>query len=154
MRTEGANLMPVLKPHPEGIPAPIPTALSQPFWDGCAHDELLFQRCTTCGRANFNPAPVCRWCTSPDLAWTKSTGLGRVYSWTVVWRPQTPAFEVPYVPAIIDVDEGYQMIANVIGCEPDALEADMRVEAEFHPIGNGIVLPYFRPLPDGGSRPK
>jgi uncharacterized OB-fold protein len=143
--------MTLLEPHPEGIPLPRPTVMSQAYWDGCAAGRLMFQRCTQCGRAIFNPAPICRWCTSSALQWETSKGAGSVYSWSVVWRPQTPAFEVPYVPAIIDVDEGYQMIANVIGCEPTDIFARMRVAVEFHPIGGNIWLPYFRPTTCSGS---
>jgi uncharacterized protein len=138
--------MTALVPHPEGIPLPQPTATSEPYWDGCKRGELLFQRCQSCGRAIFNPAPICRWCTSSKLEWERSQGIGTVYSWTEVWRPQTPAFATPYVPAIIDLDEGYQMIANVIGCEHDAVKVGMRVSVEFHPIGEGLMLPYFVPL--------
>jgi uncharacterized OB-fold protein len=68
-----------------------------------------------------------------------------VYSWTVAWRPQSRAFRTPYVAAIVDLDEGYQMLTNVIGCQPDDVHAGMRVAVEFHPIGGGISLPYFRP---------
>jgi uncharacterized OB-fold protein len=62
-----------------------------------------------------------------------------------VWRPQTPAFEVPYAPAIVELDEGYFMITNVIGCDPGDLFSGMRVVVQFHPAGGGILLPYFRP---------
>jgi uncharacterized OB-fold protein len=137
--------MTALRPHPHGIPLPQPTLISQPFWDGCARGELMFQRCTRCERPVFNPAPICRWCTSRDLAWERSSGAGCVYSWSTVWRPQTPAFDTPYVAAIIDVDEGYQMVANIIGCEPDDVCCGMKVAVEFHSIGSGISLPYFRP---------
>jgi uncharacterized protein len=137
--------MSMLKPHPEGIPLPEPSLISQPFWDGCARGELMFQRCTNCHRPIFNPAPICRWCTSNALEWEKSSGTGSIYSWSVVWRPQTQAFDTPYVVAIIDVDEGYQMIANIIGCEPEDVSDGMKVAVEFHPIGGGISLFYFRP---------
>jgi uncharacterized OB-fold protein len=143
MEKEMTDLM--LQPHPEGIPLPHPTPLSQAYWDGCARGELLYQHCTNCGRALFNPAPICRWCTSSALEWRRSAGTGSVYSWTVVWRPATPKFVTPYVPAIIDLDEGYQMVANIVGCEPDAIRLNMQVAAEFHPIGGGMALPYFRP---------
>jgi uncharacterized OB-fold protein len=137
--------MAVLKPQTGGIPLPVPTMISKPYWDGCARGELMYQRCTSCGRSIFNPAPICRWCTSNVLEWVKSEGRGSVYSWTVVWRPSVPEFEVPYVPAIIDVDEGFQMIGNIIGCEPTDVSANMRVAVEFHPIGGNFLLPYFAP---------
>jgi len=54
----------------------------------------------------------------PELRWTPSEGRGEVYSWTVVHRPVSPEFEPPYAPAIITLDEGYQMLTNIVGLAP------------------------------------
>ena len=77
--------------------------------------------------------------------WEASAGTGAVYSWTTVWRPQMPTFEVPYVAIIVDMDEGWQILSNLIGCEHDAVEIGMRVAVEFHEMEGGFTLPYFRP---------
>lgn len=135
-----------LREHPIGIPVPVPSALTQPYWDGCARGQLLYQRCESCGGAIFDPAPICRFCGSTSLEWAESSGRGTVYSWSIVWRPQTPAFVVPYAAAIVDVDEGYQIVSNIIGCEPEAIHLGMPVQVEFHEIGSGFSLPYFRPI--------
>jgi uncharacterized OB-fold protein len=131
--------------QPAAIPAPVPSPQSQPYWDGCARGELLFQRCGSCGRPNFDPPLLCRHCGSRDLSWEQSAGNGTVYSWTVVWRPQQPSFVVPYAPAIVDMDEGYQMLANIVGCDVADLAVGMRVAVEFHPVSDGFAIPYFRP---------
>ena len=55
------------------------------------------------------------------LDWTTSAGLGEIYSWTVVHRPVTPEFDPPYAPAIVTLDEGYQMLTNIIGVTADEL---------------------------------
>jgi hypothetical protein len=68
-----------------------------------------------------------------------------------VWRPQTPAFEVPYAPSIVHLDEGIFVMSSIIGCTPDELADGMEVVAEFHPVGDAIRLPYFRPTIE--SRP-
>jgi uncharacterized OB-fold protein len=47
---------------------------------------------------------------------------------------------------IVELDEGYQMVSNVIGCEPDDVRVGLRVEVEFHPAGKSMWLPYFRPI--------
>lgn len=138
--------MTMLEAQGEGIPLPQPSIVSQPFWDGCARGELLFQRCGNCGRAVFNPVSRCRYCLSPQLAWERSEGKGAVYSWTVAWRPQHPSFTVPYAAVIVDLDEGYQMLSNVIGCDSDDVHVGMRVEVTFQPVGGDIHLPYFRPV--------
>jgi uncharacterized OB-fold protein len=135
---------PLVPQHAE-LPHAEPGPITRPFWDGCAGGELRFQRCTACRAAQFPPSEICRSCLGFDLAWERSAGNGALYSWTVVRRPATPAFEVPYAPAIVDLDEGYQMMTNLIGIAPDAITPGLRVEVEFHEAGAGLHLPYFRP---------
>lgn len=138
--------MPVLEPPRAGIPEPVPSRWSRPYWEGLAQGELRYQRCAGCGTAVFAPAPVCPGCLSGDLVWEVSAGRGTIYSWTVVWRPQTPAFRVPYAAAIVDLDEGWRMLANVIGCEPDDLAVDLPVVAEIVRVSDTLWLPCFRPV--------
>jgi uncharacterized OB-fold protein len=138
--------MTMLLPQRPGIPLPCPTATSAPFWEGCARQELLFQRCDNCHAAIFIPAPVCRTCLGRGLDWERSDGRGGIYSWSVVWRPQTPEFVVPYAPIIVTLDEGYRMLSNLIGCDSDDIQDDLRVQVTFEPIGAGFHLPYFRPV--------
>jgi uncharacterized OB-fold protein len=125
---------------------PVPHASSQvsvPFWQGCRSGELRYQRCEECGQANFPPTDHCRQCLSAALQWKRSGGLGEIYSWTVVYRPVTPEFEPPYAPAIVTLDEGYQMLTNVVGVAPDALAVGKRVQVHFHIVGPDVTLPYF-----------
>ena len=93
----------------------------------------------------MKPARVCASCGDAALAWERSEGRGTLYSWTVVWRPQHPKFEVPYAPAIVRLDEGFWMLTALIGCEPEDLCADLPVVVEFHPATDDVILPYFRP---------
>jgi uncharacterized OB-fold protein len=139
------NVPSELQPQRPGIPLPRADVLSAPFWEGCRRQELLYQRCADCGHAVFNPAPICRWCISCDLTWERSKGLGIVYSWSEVCRPLAPSFSVPYVAAIIYLDEGYHMVSNIVGCTVDQVVVGMPVGVEFHDVGGGVLLPYFRP---------
>ena len=134
-----------LAPQGGVLPQAEPGPVTRPFWDACAAGELRFQRCRGCAAAQFPPTETCRACAGTDLAWERSSGLGTVYSWTVVHRPVTPAFDVPYAPAIVDLDEGYQMMTNLIGLAPDDITPGLAVRVEFHETGNGLHLPYFRP---------
>jgi uncharacterized OB-fold protein len=129
---------------------PMATVMSTPYWEGCGRSELLFQQCADCGAATHPPAVVCSACCSNRLTWQKSAGTGVVYSWTTIWRPQTPAFTVPYVAIVVDMVERWQILSNLVDCEHDVVSIDMPVVVEFHPAHNGMALPYFRPF-DGGS---
>jgi uncharacterized protein len=121
-----------------------PTAASRPFWEACARGELAFQRCGECSAIAFPPAQTCRSCLSPALSWQRSGGLGRLYSWTVVWRAVTPAFTAPYAPAIVDVAEGYQILSNVINTAVEDLAAGLPLAVTFRRAGD-LCLPYFEP---------
>jgi uncharacterized protein len=145
------SLAPLLAPQYGALPHAEPSPVTRPFWDGCAAGELLFQRCRGCRAAQFPPAEICRACLATDLAWERGAGLATLYSWTVVYRPVTPAFSVPYAPAIVDLDEGYPMMTNLIGLTPGAITPGLAVRVEFHETGGGLHLPYFRPRSDVSS---
>lgn len=137
--------MTLLAPQPTGIPTGSQSSAAAPYWEACRRGELLYQRCGSCGEVNMKPARVCASCGDDALTWERSSGRGTLYSWTVVWRPQHPSFQVPYAPAIVALDEGFWMMTAIIGCEPDELRADLPVVVEFHPASDEVVLPYFRP---------
>lgn len=137
--------MSALAPQKKGIPVPPPGHRFAAYWEGCRDGRLLHLHCESCGRNVAWHVTVCSSCGGRSLEWVAGDGRGRLYSWTVVWRPQHPAFEVPYAPAIVELDEGYFMMSAVIGCEPDELSAGMEVEVEFHPASDEVTLPYFRP---------
>lgn len=141
----------MLKPQKPGIPLPVPTMVSAPYWEGCRAGEIRFQRCDDCGAITMNPSPACSACFGPNLRWEASSGKGTVYSYTVVWRPQTPDFEVPYVPAIVEMEEGFPLMSSIVGCEVEDIEVGMKVEAMFVAMSDDIALPYF--VPAGVSLP-
>ncbi len=138
----------MLEPRVTGIPIPRPTPESLPYWEGTRIGELRYQRCDSCGRANFGPGLACRHCRTHELTWVVGSGLGTVYSWTVVWRPQTPAFEVPYAPVIVRLDDGYDMVSSLVGVDHAGIHDGQRVMVEFHPISPSITLAFFRPASD------
>jgi uncharacterized OB-fold protein len=127
------------------IPLPQPTELSRPHWDGCREGVLRVQRCDDCGEFVFIPKPVCGGCLGTNLSWVESSGRGTLYSYTVVHRPQQPTFEVPYTVAIVELEEGWHMLSNLIGVEPEAVTIGMPVEVTFERMSDEITLPYFRP---------
>ena len=130
-------------------PIPYPKAVSKPFWDAARDERLLVQQCQECQKYVFIPQDFCRYCLSTDLVWTESWGVGVVVTYTVVWRPQTPAFEVPYVIAVVELDEGYEMMTNIIDCPIDEIHTGMKVEVSFLPVRDDVKLPCFTKY-DGG----
>lgn len=128
------------------LPAPVSNADSKVYWDAAARGELVLKRCTVCTKRHFPPRYLCPTCWSETLEWTRSTGKGAVHTFTVMHRAPMPAFgeRLPYVVALIDLDEGPRMMANILG--EDALETKVgdRVSVCFEARDGGMKLPQFR----------
>jgi uncharacterized OB-fold protein len=69
-----------------------------------------------------------------------------------VWRPQTPAFEVPYVIAVVRLDEGVEMLTNLIDVTPEQVSIGARVRVAFTDVAEHMTLPFFTLLDDAESR--
>ena len=106
--------------HPIPKPIPHPNGDTQPFWDACNEERLIFQRCAACGYAQFYPRSACVKCESVELEWKEADAAGVVYTFTVVNRAPSPAFrgDVPYVLALIDITDGFRMMMNIVDCDP------------------------------------
>lgn len=78
-----------------------------------------------------------------------SSGRGRLYSYTTLHRAGHPAFadRVPYVIALVDLEEGFRSLADLrgAGTEPPI---GLAVLVGFDSPVDGLVLPHFRPAPD------
>jgi uncharacterized OB-fold protein len=133
-----------LSVQPDGIPLPNPTELTAPHWEATRNGELRVQRCEN-GHYVFIPLPACNYCYSRKLEWAPTSGKGTLYSMTIVHRPQTPAFQVPYVVAIVQMEEGWYMMSNVVDAELEDVKIGMPLQVTFHKMSDEITLPYFRP---------
>ncbi len=127
-------------------PIPSPTAATKAFWSGCADRKLFFRKCTQCAKFHAPTRYACS-CGSTDLSWTEMSGSGTVFSYTIVHRAPDPAFknDLPYVIAIIEMDEGGRLMSNVIDCDPNSVVIGMSVQAVFEIVSEGIGVPKFRP---------
>jgi uncharacterized OB-fold protein len=127
-------------------PLPVPTPITQPFWDGTRQHRLLLRRCEA-GHMIFYPRSHCPGCLSNRLEWVEASGKGTLYSYTVARRPTSPDFEhdVPFVIAVVELDEGPRMTSRLVEVDPDAVRIGMRLEVVFDDVTEEITLPYFRP---------
>jgi hypothetical protein len=89
---------------------------------------------------------MCADCGAWEWTWAPSSGLGRVFSWTVVTRALHPAFaeDVPYAPVVVELDEGVRLLTHVTDVPPEDLEIGMRVAVHFDPVTDAVTLPRFR----------
>jgi uncharacterized OB-fold protein len=129
-------------------PLPRPTPESRPFWDGCKSHELRVQRCRACGDAYFYPRNVCPNCLSRDVEWIRASGRGKLHTFSVVHAGgRNPPLELPFVLAVVELEEGPRMLSNLVGvaADPAAIRCDMPVVVEFADVTDQISLPRFRP---------
>jgi uncharacterized OB-fold protein len=87
---------------------------------------------------------MCPTCGSLEWAPVESSGNGAVHSYTVVHAPYAPGFSQPSVVALIALDEGVRLVANIIGSPPDDLAIEMPVEVFFADQVEGWTVPQFR----------
>ena len=127
-------------------PLPIPSPLTQPFWDAARQRELWVQRCRSCSTHLFYPRCLCTTCGSSDVGWVQASGHGTVFTYTVARKPTHPAFadRVPYVIAVVELDEGPKLTTNLVEIDPDDVSIGLRVQATFEDVGE-VTLVNFRP---------
>ena len=125
-----------------------------PFWEATKDKKFLVQRCGACDKPIFYPREVCPTCLSSDsLEWRESTGKGTVYAVSVQHRPANPtmADRVPYVVALVELDDGIRVMSNVIGCDPGDVAIGDAVRVTWEELSDGRNLPQFEPARVGGG---
>jgi uncharacterized OB-fold protein len=127
---------------------PTPDAETEPFWDACKEGRFLLKHCNACGEDYFYPRPFCPKCWSSDVEWKQASGDGKVYTFSVVRQNDLPPFpeRVPYVAAIVELDEGPRVMTNIDTSELDAVTIGMRVHVDFKPISDDVTIPVFKPV--------
>lgn len=134
----------------QGIPRrlPIPQPETEYYWEKARAHELWLMRCDDCGNAYFYPRSICPICFSRNTRWFQASGRGTLFAFSIVHRPPSPAFAVPYVAAMVELEEGPRMPTNLVGVEPDptAVRIGMPVEVVFEDVTDAISLPKFRPV--------
>lgn len=119
------------------------------FWTGGASGQLLITRCVRCALWVSPPAGDCPDCGG-ELVARPVSGRGTVFTYTVNHQPFNPAVPVPYVIAIVELDEqpGLRIATNIADCEPDSVRVGLPVEVRFerHDVdGEAAFVPVFAP---------
>ena len=119
-----------------------------PYAEGLKQHQLLIPWCKSCGKPHFYPRSACPHCWSEeDYDWRSAKGTGTVHTFTIV-RSNPPVEFVPLLPfpiAIIDLDEGVKLMANIVGDDWEKVAIGDRVQVEFIER-DGEALPAFRKI--------
>lgn len=123
------------------VDLPAEDADTRPWWEATRDRKLVLQRCRACDSFQHPPRAICTACGSLDLGWAPSAGDGIVVSHTTVHRSPGPAFPVPYVIALVSLDEGPVLLTRLTG--DGAAECDAPVRLTWEPLPDGRHLPTF-----------
>jgi uncharacterized OB-fold protein len=134
---------------------PLPGAedLAGTFWRAAAEGRLLIQKCPHCGHRQHYPRHICTVCgASPD--WEEASGRGTVHTFTVIRQNGSPPFrdQLPYVVAIVELDEGPRLMGNVTGIGPEDVYVGMPVVAYALKVADDIGVPSWEPADASGGR--
>ena len=141
---------PEAKKNPE-YEAPAIDWESRAYWEGCGRGELVLQRCRACKTVQHRPRGLCATCLEDDIEHFVASGRGEVYTYSVVRQNQMPAFAaaVPYVISYVQLEEGPQLLTNIVDCDPNTVAIGMAVKVDFVPTpskdGEALGVPRFVP---------
>lgn len=130
-------------------PLPVSQPESDPYWDGARNGDLMLQRDRSTGEYQFYPRGFSLATPGGELEWVKASGRATLHTFGIVHAAPHPGFadDVPYIAAIVELEEGPKMAANIVGVEPkpENLEIGMSLTVVFTDVGDGAVLPNFTP---------
>jgi len=128
---------------------PDPDGTQRPFFEAAARGELRYQRCPACDHVQFYPRAICTACGA-DPEWATASGRGTVHTFTVVRQNFMSPFkdQLPYVVAMVELEEGVRMMTNVTGCAPEEVRIGLAVEAYAVECEEGLAVPFWRPVRD------
>ena len=131
-------------------PTPVPQQENDFYWEKAKEHQLWLRKCNGCQKAYFYPRDICPECFSRDTTWVRASGRGTLHTFAVVHRAPASAFkeDVPYVVAMVDLEEGPRMPTGLVDVEPDPskIKVGMQVEVVFQDVTEKFALPKFRPV--------
>jgi uncharacterized OB-fold protein len=128
-------------------PLPIPSHLTEGFWEAARRHQLVVQRCDACGRLRHYPQYLCPNCYSGLWSWAPVEGTGTVYSYAIAHRAFHPAWSdrVPLAVVTVTLDEGIRMVSDLGPDETARVAIGLPVRVVFDDIdGSDITIPRFR----------
>jgi uncharacterized OB-fold protein len=128
-------------------PLPLLTPDNRAFWTGGEHGQLLIHRCRACAHWIHPPAPICPQCRGREVAPQPASGRGVVATFTINVQPWRPGMTVPYVVAIVELDDqpGLRLTTNLVNVAPQDVRIGQRVKVLFEPHED-VWLPLFEPV--------
>ncbi len=74
-----------------------------------------------------------------------AAGRGTVFSYVVHHHPKVPGKQLPFVVALVELEEGVRMLGELIDADPAAVSVGLPVEIALTRIDDELTLPFWRP---------
>jgi uncharacterized OB-fold protein len=104
------------------------------------------KKCKKCGKIYFPPRVICSGCKSHDFELLKLKDEGKLLTYTVIRvAPSQFVDQTPYAMGIVKLDDGVNLLAQIVDCEPEQLQIGMKLKLEFRKIqqdGEAGILCY------------
>lgn len=143
------------KPRTESAPTNVPDdldpdAMMRPsssrdtafFWDGVKAHELRIQRRPD-GSLQHPPLPAVWQDKAEPIDYVVSIGTGTVFSFVVHHAPKVPGRTLPFVIALVELDEGVRMLGELRNVEPEQVEIGMPVRTVYIDFPAGASGPEW-----------
>lgn len=131
-------------------PLPAITDMNSYFWCGGKDGDLHILRCGACGRYAHPYAGRCVGCGAKEMAPAAVSGRATVVGFSVNHQPWFPHVPVPYVVAIVTIEEqdDIYLVTDIVNCDASDVSIGMKVQVLFERYNN-IFIPLFEPA--GGN---
>ncbi|ORI19306.1 bifunctional MaoC family dehydratase N-terminal/OB-fold nucleic acid binding domain-containing protein [Rhodococcus sp. 1168] len=137
---------PEAKPTAEDTSEAIRPVVSQEtefFWEGARVGELRIQRVED-GSLRHPPIPAIWQDKAAPIDYVVASGKGTVFSFVVHHAPKVPGRTLPFVVALVELDEGVRVLGELRGIEPSEVTVGLPVEVEFLRIDENFTLPAWK----------
>jgi uncharacterized protein len=131
-------------PPPEPVIRPMVNRDTAFFWEGTARGELRIQQCGGCGALRHPPGPMCPQCNETKPKHVVASGLGEVYSYVVHHHPPVPGHTLPFVIALVELEEGVRLLAELVEVAPDDVRVGLPVRIGFVRVDDELTMPVWR----------
>jgi scaffold protein (connect acetoacetyl-CoA thiolase and HMG-CoA synthase) len=112
-------------------------------------------KCNTCGSIQFPARIICPDCGAREFETIKLSGKGELTTFTIIRiAPSGFGDLVPYAVGVVKLDEGIQVMGQVVDCDPEELKIGGRVTTQFRRMNEegktGMIMYGYKFVPDLG----
>ncbi|CAN5275402.1 OB-fold domain-containing protein [soil metagenome] len=119
---------------------------SRPFWDAVRDDHaFLVVECHACGHIHHYPRPFCPVCWSDDVSWIPASGRATLYTYSIVYMNDLQPFasELPYIAAVVELEEGPRVMTTLVDVSADQLSIGMALTLVTKELTPDVTVPVF-----------